>query len=132
MHQKFKSIIQLEKLTQLNLFIHLPLPRFLITKIAFGVADFSGWEIVHIFIIFRNKVRSWRWGWLGFLVTYGCKKEHLLIFLARCVSKACFMLRCCYDSKIRLAIWMHHNSWICKRRGEKECVLCHFSEEKLS
>jgi hypothetical protein len=55
---------------------------------------------VHIFIIFRNKVRSWVLGardiWL--------QKEHLLIFLARFVSRACFMLRCCYDSKIRLAI----------------------------
>lgn len=45
------------------------------------------------------------------------QKEHLLIFLARFVLSAHFMLRCCYDSKIRLAIWMHYSK-ICKLRGK--------------
>jgi hypothetical protein len=90
----------LEKLTQSNLFIHLPLPRFLITKIAFGVADLLD-EKLCIFLLF-SEIKCGA-GWVGARDIW-LQKEHLLIFLARFVSRACFMLRCCYDSKIRLAI----------------------------
>lgn len=52
-------------------------------------------------------------------LTHGCKAT-FINFSRSLVSRACFMLCRCYDSKIRLALRLHNNCEMCKRK--QKCV----------